>query len=313
MVEVVHLLDIVGVVHLLDMLAVLHLLEVLDVLHFEEELVVSHLLELVEVVHFLLLVVGVVHLLLVVVLHFEELDEVVHFEEVVGLLHFDEVDVLHFELVVGQSAWKALSGLSPLSLNAIRTNRCRGGLHTTGVAVVRVEPDRLTLRLTRELLAVDVPAIPLTGRAAPERGVAIVVGQRTCRRSARWKGRSGRMLNEPLQVRPKPLVGLAPSSHWKWCQQAASLRRSGRALTCYCVVGGVKIQPRCFPSITPGRQETSTCLRRRRRRSLVNSPPLEPRQYFPSGKLSSPMRFCPSESWRTMPPGPPYAVSPKQL
>ena len=213
---VVHLLDVLVVLHLLDvLLVVLHLLDVLEVEHFDEELVVLHLLELVDVEH-LLLVVGFVHLLLVVVLHFEELDEVVHFEDVVGLVHFDdEVDVLHFKLVVGQSAWQGMSVLSSLSHDAIRTNRCRGGLHTAAVAAVRPQPDRLALRLTRQLLAVDVPAIPLPGGTAPEGGVTVVVGQGTCRRSAWRKDRSGGMLNGPLQVRPKPLVGPAPSSHWR--------------------------------------------------------------------------------------------------
>lgn len=113
-----------------------------------------------------------------------------------------------------------------------------------------MEPDRDAVRLAVETPRIDVPAIPLPSRTRIPRIVPAIMGQ-----SARedvsivqyWR----RSMFIPLHVRPMPLVGLAPSSHCDGVSEEQREASEVYVLTCYCVVGGVRMHPRCLPSYTP--------------------------------------------------------------
>lgn len=57
-----------------------------------------------------------------------------------------------------------------------------------------MEPDGSTVRLAWKCLGVDVPASALASRAAPERGIAAVVGQRPVTGHAEAFGRVGALI-----------------------------------------------------------------------------------------------------------------------
>lgn len=152
--------------------------------------------------------------------------------------------------------------------------RLRGSRHTSGVARIGTEPNRDTVGLAGKSLAVDIPATVVAGGAAVEGSVTSIVGQ------GAWNWVSEVLTMMVRRYTDRCMSSRSPWSGWRphHTEPPSAMPRNiidTRQLTCYCVVGGVKMHPRDLASTTP---------------------PLEPRQYLPTGRRSSPMRFWPSDS-----------------